>query len=401
MDADQSVVVVGAGPVGFLTALGLARQGIPVTVVDSEPAVVRSPRAAVYFHTTLAILDKLGLLEEAEAIGYRNSGFAMHWPATGEMVRTDMRDNPDPGQTITYNLHFGQHLLAELVMRHLLRFPHARVRWSHRLTGLAQDGDGVRLLIDTPAGETEMRADWVVGSDGARSTVRRLLGLEFEGHTWPDRFVATNIEYDFSAHGYADANMVCDPVNWAVIAKLGRDNLWRVTYGEDASLDEAAILERLPARFAQILPGDGPYRIDNFSPYRVHERCATSFRVGRVLLAGDAAHACNPCGGLGLTTGVIDADALITALGAVIMGEADEEVLDFYAAERRRVFLEVTSPLASDFKRMLAERDPERQAADKALTYDNARGRHDISRAPALSDLILGAPMPVGRTANV
>ena len=107
---------------------------------------------------------------------------------------------------------------------------------------LAQDGHSVRLLVDTPAGETEMRADWVVGSDGARSTVRRLLGLDFEGHTWPDRFVATNIEYDFSAHGYADANMVCDPVNWAVIAKLGRDNLWRVTYGEDASLDEMEAL---------------------------------------------------------------------------------------------------------------------------------------------------------------
>ena len=401
MAAQQSVVVVGAGPVGFLTALGLARQGIPVTVIDAEPAVVRSPRAAVYFHTTLAILDRLGLLADAEAIGYRNSGFAMRWPATGEVVRTDMRDNPERGQVITHNLHFGQHLLAELVMRHLLEFPHARVLWSHRLTGLAQDGAGVRLLVETPDGETELRADWVVGSDGARSTVRRLLGLAFEGHSWPDRFVATNIDYDFAARGYADANMVVDPVNWAVIAKLGRDTLWRVTYGEDASLDEAAILERLPARFAQILPDAGPYRIDNFSPYRVHERCAPTFRVGRVLLTGDAAHACNPCGGLGLTTGVIDADALITALGAVIAGEAGEDVLDFYAQERRRVFLEVTSPLASNFKRMLSESDPERQAADKAGVLASAETRHDISRAPALSEMILGTPMPVRRPANV
>lgn len=395
MGAQQSVVIVGAGPVGFLAALGLAQKGLDVTVIDSEPAIVRSPRAAVYFHTTLTILDKLGLLDEADAIGFRNSRFAMHWPATGEVIRTDMRDNPEPGQRFTHSLHFGQHLLAELVMSHLLRMPNARVRFNHRLTGLTQDADGVRLDVQTAAGPTEFRADWVIGSDGARSTVRRLLGLEFEGHSWPDRFVATNIEYDFAPHGYEDANMVVDPVDWAVIARLDRDNLWRVTYGEDADLDEAAILERLPERFARILPPGASYRIDNFSPYRVHERCATSFRVGRVLLAGDAAHACNPCGGLGLTTGVIDADALITALGAVMLGEADESVLDFYAQERRRVFLEVTSPLASNFKRMMTESDPARQAADKAQAKANAENVHDAGGATTLSAMILGAPMPV------
>ena len=395
MQPRETVIIVGAGPVGFLTALGLAQQGIDVTIIDAEPAVVRSPRAAVYFHTTLAILEKLGLLGEAEAIGYRNSGFAMHYPAFGQVIRTDMADNPEAGQLITHNLHFGQHLLAELVMQHLMRLPNARVLFNHRLVALEEEGEGLRLTVETPQGETRMRASWVVGTDGARSTVRRLLGLEFEGHTWPERFVATNIEYDFSVHGYADANMVVDPENWAVIAKLGHDNLWRVTYGEDADLDEAAILDRLPERFAKILPGGEPYRIDNFSPYRVHERCAQSFRVGRVLLAGDAAHACNPCGGLGLTTGVLDADALITALGAVITGKASADVLDFYASERRRVFLEVTSPLASNFKRQLAERDPARAAADKARVEDNARVRRDISQAPALSAMIRGAPMPV------
>src|SRR5690606_36877393 len=156
-------------------------------------------------------------------------------------------------------------------------------------------------------------------------------------------------------------------VNWCVIGRLGRGNLWRLTYGEDAELDERTILERLPERFAAILPDPSvPYRIDNFSPYRVHQRCAPRFRVGRVLLAGDAAHACNPWGGLGLTGGVLDADALSDTLGAVIAGRADARVLDFYAAERRRVFLEVTSPMSTNFKRLLSESDPARRAEDKA-----------------------------------
>lgn len=396
MTLSTQVAIVGAGPVGFLAALGLARQGIEVTVLDAEPEVVRSPRAAVYYHTTLSILRKLGLSDDAHAIGFASTEFRMHWLETGEVMRSDMRDALDPGQEFDHNLHFGQHLLAELVMEHLARLPNAQVLWNHRVTGLAQDGRKARLDVKTPDGAVRVEADWAIGTDGARSTVRELAGLPFEGMTWPDRFVATNIDYPFLDHGFCNANMVVDPVNWAVVGRLGRENLWRLTYGEDAALDEATILERLPERFAAILPDPSvPYRIDNFSPYRVHQRCAPSFRVDRVLLAGDAAHACNPCGGLGLTGGVLDADALSDTLGAVIHGKADESVLDFYAEERRRVFLEVASPLSANFKRLLSESDPARRAQDKEEMFAHgAKGGAEI-RASSLAELMKGRPMPV------
>ena len=396
MSESSEVIIVGAGPVGLLTALGLARQGVEVTVLDSEPEVVRSPRAAVYFHTTISILKKLGLADEAHAIGLSSTEFAMHWLETGEVMRSDMRDALEPGQEFDHNLHFGQHILAELVIAHLDRLPNARVLWNHAVKALAQDERGVRLAADTDEGEVRFSAHWVIGADGARSTVRQLAGLPFEGMTWPDRFVATNIDYPFLDFGFGYANMVVDPDNWAVIGRLGRENLWRLTYGEDAGLDEQSILERLPERFAAILPDPSvPYRIDNFSPYRVHQRCAPSFRVGRVLLAGDAAHACNPCGGLGLTGGVIDADALSDTLGAVIGGRAGESVLDFYAAERRRVFLEVTSPMSANFKRLLSEKDPARRARDKAEMFAQAEKGGAEVRASSLAELIKGAPMPV------
>lgn len=396
MSLSSQVIVVGAGPVGLLTALGLARQGIEVTVLDSEPEVVRSPRAAVYFHTTISILKKLGLSEDAHAIGLTSTEFNMRWLETGEVMRSDMRDALEPGQEFGHNLHFGQHILAELVMTHLARLPNTRVLWNHAVKALAQDGDKVRLAADTEEGEVRFEADWVIGADGARSTVRQLLGLPFEGFTWPDRFVATNIDYPFLDFGFCNANMIVDPVNWAVVGRLGRENLWRLTYGEDAGLDEQTILERLPERFAAILPDASvPYRIDNFSPYRVHQRCAPSFREGRVLLAGDAAHACNPCGGLGLTGGVIDSDALSDALGAVIHGRVGENVLDFYSAERRRVFLEVTSPMSANFKRLLSEKDPERRVKDKAEMFAQAdKGGADV-RASSLAELIKGTAMPV------
>ncbi|HEY0300507.1 MAG TPA: FAD-dependent oxidoreductase [Rhizomicrobium sp.] len=395
MEDVGDVIVVGAGPVGFLTALGLARRGIRVTLLESEAGINSAPRAAIYFPTTLEIVDRLGLLEDAEAIGLPSTRFSMRFLDSGEIIRSDLRNTLPPGSQYDHNLHFGQHILAKLVSDHLARLPNARVLWSHKVVGLSQDASGVTLNVATPDGARALRADWVVGTDGARSAVRPLIGLSFDGHTWPDRFVATNVEYDFETYGFELANMIADPVNWAVVARLGRENLWRVTYGEDADLAEDDVFARIPKHYAAIFPGKEPYRIVAWSPYRVQERCAPSFRVGRALLAGDAAHACNPCGGLGLTTGVIDADCLIAVLSAVIEGRAGEDVLDFYAAERKRVFHEVTSPLATNFKRTLSEKDPAKREADRTGFRTNAERVDNSVTSTSLSKLIFGNPMPV------
>jgi len=389
------VIVVGAGPVGFLTALGLARRGIRVTLLEAESGINASPRAAIYFPTTLEIIDRLGLLEDAETIGLPSTGFSMRFLDSGEIIRSDLRNTLPPGSKYDHNLHFGQHILAGLVSQHLARLPNAQVLWSHKVTGLSQDGHGVTLDVETPGGPRELHADWAIGTDGARSAVRQLLGLPFEGHTWPDRFVATNVEYDFGKYDFELANMIADPVNWAVVARLGRENLWRVTYGEDANLAEDEVYARIPEHYAAIFPGKEPHRIVAWSPYRVQERCAPSFRVGRALLAGDAAHACNPCGGLGLTTGVIDADCLIAVMSAVIEGRAPESVLDFYAAERKRVFHEVTSPLATNFKRTMSESDPVKREEDRNGFRTNAARVDNSVTATSLSKLIFGNPMPV------
>lgn len=393
--SDADVMVVGAGPVGFLTALGLARRNIRVTLLEAEAAINSAPRAAIHFPTTLEIIDRLGLLEDAEAIGLPSTRFSLRLPDTGEVIYSDLSKTMPPGAKYDHNLHMGQHILAGLVLEHLNRLPNARVLWSHKVVSLSQDASGVTLGVEMPQRSRSLRAAWVVGTDGARSTVRMLLGLPFEGFTWPDRFVATNVEFDFEKYGFERANMVCDPVHWAVVARLGRENLWRVTYGEDSELAEEDIEARIPARYAAIFHANDPYRLVAWSPYRVQERCAPRFRAGRVLLAGDAAHACNPCGGMGLTTGVIDAEALIAVLCAVIDGRASDSVLDFYADERRRVFLEVTSPLATNFKRMMSEKDPTKRKEDRDAFRANMENPDNSPAATSLSKLIFGRPMPV------
>jgi 3-(3-hydroxy-phenyl)propionate hydroxylase/6-hydroxy-3-succinoylpyridine 3-monooxygenase len=182
--------------------------------------------------------------------------------------------------------------------------------------------------VETPGGPEELRAKWMIGADGAGSTVRQQLGLAFEGMTWPERFIATNVFFDFERYGYARSTFLIDDQHGAVIALIDRSGLWRCTYMEDSTVPEESFLERLPAVYRAILPGADDYKVDRASPYRMHQRSATRYRVGRVVLAGDAAHATNPTGGLGLTTGLFDSFALYPVLTAIILdGATDPDFL--------------------------------------------------------------------------
>ena len=358
------VLIAGAGPVGLITALGLARAGVEVTVLEAEPRIVESPRAAVYHWTVLEPFERLGILADVEARGLSKQDYAFRVFETGETIPYSIGALADE-TPYAYNVHLGQHELAAIALEHIERLPGARVSFSARMMDLAHDRGGVTVAAATPDGPLELHADWLIGADGGRSTVRRALGLSFEGFTWPERFVATNVRHDFDRHGYALATFQIDHVHGAVIVKLDDTGLWRCTYSENASLPEETVSERLPGHFAVLLPGDGGYELASHAPYKMHQRAADRFRVGRVLLAGDAAHVTNPTGGLGLTSGLFDAFALYDALAAVVLDGGDEAVLDAWAEERRRLFLELASPAASELKRLIfSEADPDRRRED-------------------------------------
>ena len=387
----RNVIVVGAGPTGLVTALGLARCGVEVSVLESEPAVVRSPRAVVYHWAVLDGLERLGILDEMVQIGFTNPELCIIVLRTGERIRLNI--NSLAGEvTHPYQVHLGQDRLADIALRHLLRFAHARVLWNARVTRLSQDASGVTLEAQTPQGARTFTAGWVIGADGAHSTVRQSLGLAMEGMTWPERFVATNIRYDFAHYDYAPANVVIDAPYGAIVARIDRSDLWRCTYCEDASLPEETILERMPAYFNVALPGTKRYELAEYSPYRMHQRCAERMRIGRVLLAGDAAHITNPTGGLGLTSGLYDAYVLYEALAAVIHGKAAEEVLDRYAEERRRAFLEHASPEATHFKHMVYHAKDDAELEAQLAGFRAAAGDLSLQRKIFLTAKKLETP---------
>jgi len=379
------VLIVGAGPVGLLTAVALAQAGVAVAVVEAETDLNDSPRAAVYFSSTLVPLQELGLLADLESRSLKVRSFGFHAPEFDFHPVLSM--GCMTGITFDYQLHCGQDVVARIAMAHAVKLG-ARVHFAHRLVGLTQTSSGVVAELQTPAGARHLKAAWLIGADGARSTVRQLLGVEFEGHTWPNRFVATNIYCDMAAYGYQQSNFICDPVYGGVVAQLDSEGLWRLTYHEDAEQPAETFMERLPGKFAGFIPRSAAYRIKAARPYTIHQRCASTLRAGRVLLAGDAAHATNPCGGLGLTTGVWTGMILSDLLAAVLKGEEPEAILDRYSAERRRIFWEVTSPGATENKRMMEESDRERRLQD-------IEGVKRMASDPSVARLMMAFPFKV------
>jgi 3-(3-hydroxy-phenyl)propionate hydroxylase/6-hydroxy-3-succinoylpyridine 3-monooxygenase len=345
----HDVIIVGGGPTGFVPALGLAQAGVDVCLLEAEAGINDSPRACVYHWSMLDGLERLGIREEAERIGYTKDDYLWLVKKTDERLAYDLKVLSRITR-FNYNIQLGQDRLAEICQRRLEAMANATIHWRTAFVGLAQDDQGVTVRADSPEGPVELRAKYVVGADGASSAVRKALGLSFDGMTWPERFVATNLHHDFESGGYWQSTMVVDDQWGAVIVKITREGLWRCTYMEDAALPVESYAERIPSAYEHLLPGEGGYELVQSSPYKMHQRCAERFRAGRVMLAGDAAHVTNPTGGFGLTTGLFDAFSLWPTLAVVLLEGADLGLLDTWANERRAIFLEKTSPQACAYK---------------------------------------------------
>lgn len=349
---NQSVLVVGAGPAGATAALALARKGMRVILIDAEREPNLSPRAIVYLHPLLPDLDRLGILDDMRSRGHiDHEGFNMHLVALDEILSAPNTELEGASPT-PYNIHMGQGEFTQIVIEHLATMD-VDVRWGTRLVEFVQDDTGVTATVETDAGREQLRVDWLVGADGGRSTVRDLIGATLEGFTWEERFVAVNLRYDFRSIGMRSSNLYVHPTLPAVIAQIDKSGLWRCTFQESADLPEETVEERVHAYLHALLGEDAEYELVAFRPYRMHQRLASKLRDGRALLIGDAAHLTNPTGGLGLTTGLYDVLALEEVLPAVASGAAGADALDRFAADRARVFSEITSPTASLLKNVV------------------------------------------------
>ena len=358
---DFSVIVVGAGPVGLLTTLRLAQAGIPTTCLEALDAIDESPRAMAYHPVATREIDRAGVLDDVRKIGSAGRGVCWRSTKSKEVIALIKRGT---NKTFPYeNLTIGQHLLAKLILEHLKRYERSNVIFSRKVVAVDQSSrKDIKVTIEDPEGKiSELSATYVVAADGGRSTMRNLLDISFDGFTYEEQLVSTNVYFDFEKYGWQDGNFMVDPEHWALIGRINGEGLWRVSYGEKPGLSHDEIRERMPWKFSELFPGDKPleYKLDQMSPYRLNQRCASTFRKGRVVLAGDAAHLCNPFGGLGLTGGILDAAAVSDALIGVHEDKAGDAILDKYAEVRRSIFVDTVNPTSQANKLRLHDKDPE------------------------------------------
>jgi 3-(3-hydroxy-phenyl)propionate hydroxylase len=329
----KPLIIVGAGPVGLAAAIDARLQGLDVLLFDEDKTVSVGSRAVCYAKRSLEILDRLGLGEAACRKG-------VSW----NVGRTFMEQDevyqfnlvPDAGHKRPGMINLQQYHLEEMLIARALELG-ADMRWQHKVISVQPLDDGALLRVETPDGVFDIEADWLVVADGARSPIRRQMGLDIEGRIFMDRFLIADVimKADYPAERWFWFDPPFHPGQSVLLHKQS-DNVWRIDFqlGWDADPEEEKRPEKVIPRLQAMLGDDRPFELEWVSIYTFQCRRMKDFRHGRVLFVGDAAHQVSPFGARGANSGFQDADDLMWKLAFVLQGRAPERLLDSYSADR-------------------------------------------------------------------
>jgi 3-(3-hydroxy-phenyl)propionate hydroxylase len=391
---DDRVLIAGAGPVGLVAATHLARAGVPVTVFEQGSGLSEESRASTFHPPTLDMLDALGAAEPLLAQGLKAPAFQYRSKKHGLLAEFDFAAIADATQH-PYRVQCEQSKLTRILYDQMRDHPHFDLRFDSAVTGVSQTASGVEIAVERN-GRTERHAGrYAIGADGASSTVRRSLGVEFEGFTWPDRLLVVSTPFDFHSviPGLTSVNYVADPERWYFLLQI--PGLWRVMFlvNEDASDERVQTREFAQMLMAGVVPGISNYQIEHITLYKVHQRVAKTFKLGRAFLAGDAAHINNPLGGMGMNGGIHDAVNLAQRLAAVWRGEAPDSELDRYDTQRRLVTLEYIQKYTIQNKKNLESSGDEFRESLAAIKADAERTRDYLRRVSMIASLARAAEL--------
>ncbi|MFC5585372.1 FAD-dependent oxidoreductase [Nitratireductor kimnyeongensis] len=368
----KPVIIVGAGPTGLALAARLGMDDVPCILLEAEPDLTVDLRAGSFHPPTIEMLTELGIGETMHREAIKVPVWQVRDRIAGVVAEFDLsllsNDTPYP-----YRLHLEQHRLTPILLDRIRKdLSSVEIRFDEVVTEVAQDDGGV--TVKTANGET-LRGAFLVGCDGARSVVRAAMKVDFAGFTWPERFLVASTTFDLGEWGFAGAGYIADPDNWAavfIVPDDGPPGLWRIAYGTDPAIPDeqvmapASIQERLGTIMEHAGHDAEPFPLKYASTYRVHQRVATRFTEGRILLAGDAAHLNNPLGGFGLNGSVHDAVNLGGKLVEIYLdGAPHEDLFDLYDRQRRPVNIRAVQSMSIRNKKLLEERDPDVRAAEQ------------------------------------
>ena len=316
------VVVVGAGPVGLAAAIDLAQHGLPVLLLDDDDTVSVGSRGLCYAKRALEVLDRLGCGEPVVQKGVTwNVGRTFY--RDDEVFRFNLQ--PETGHRRPGMVNLQQYYLEEFQVARVAELPLIDLRWKNQVTAVTPQDDAVQLQVQTPEGSYTLQADWLVVADGARSPIRRMLGLDMEGKVFQDRFLIADVvmKADFPAERWFWFDPPFHP-GQSVLLHREADNVWRIDFqlGWDADPELEKLPERVIPRIRAMLGPEREFELEWVSVYTFQCRRMQKFRHGRVLFAGDAAHQVSPFGARGANSGIQDTDNLAWKLKLVLNGLA-------------------------------------------------------------------------------
>ena len=334
----RKVVIAGGGPVGLAIALDLGRRGVPVVVLDDHEGPGLGSRALCFAKRTLEICDRLGAVQPMLQKGVQwNVGKVFH----DDRMLYEFNLLPEGGHALPAFINLQQpwfeHFLHDAIEDARTQGASIEIRGKNRVDGVTPASDHVALDIMTPDGPYKLEADWLITCDGARSPIRSMLGLGFEGRVFEDNFLIADVKMkaDFPTERWFWFEPHFKSGDSALLHKQP-DDIWRIDFQLGWNIDRAKELEpaRIRARVDAMLGPNVPYELDWCSIYTFQCRRMEKFRHGRVLFAGDAAHQVSPFGARGANSGIQDADNLAWKLALVLDGTAPESLLDSYDRER-------------------------------------------------------------------
>ncbi|MFM8591151.1 MAG: FAD-dependent oxidoreductase, partial [Limnohabitans sp.] len=330
----KPLIIIGAGPIGLAAAIDARLQGLEVLVFDDDKTVSVGSRAVCYAKRSLEILDRLGVGALACEMGV-SWNVGRTFLDQQEIYQFNLV--PDPGHKRPGMVNLQQYHIEEMLIARALELG-ADMRWQYKVTAVTPAADHATLTVETPDGSFDIEANWLVVADGARSPIRRHLGLDIEGRVFQDRFLIADVimKADYPAERW----FWFDPPfhrNQSVLLHKQSNNVWRVDFqlGWNADPEEEIKAEKVLPRLKAMLGEERPFELEWVSIYTFQCRRMTDFRHGRVLFVGDAAHQVSPFGARGANSGFQDADDLMWKLSLVIKGQAPDRLLDSYALDRQ------------------------------------------------------------------
>ena len=389
------VLIAGGGPVGLLCAWLLGRRGLRVRLFDNNAAPQADPRAATTHPATLELLAEDGLAADMARVGLVAPIFQFWDRPSGELVAQFDHALLKDDTCFPYVVQCEQFKTARLILDRLRSFPNVEVLYGHEIIDVSPSDRSVAVEVRGPDGVISDTGSYLIGADGGRSIVRKKCGIAFDGFTWPEQFIVLTTPYDFEAErGYCYRSYFADPGAWCNCFKVSADGppgLWRTVFPVSPEQSESDIMSDagVQARIQSFFPSPRAYDIVHRNLYVTHQRVAETFRKGRVLLAGDAAHVNNPIGGMGLNGGIQDAANLSDKLAQVMLEGAPDALLDLYSRQRRTVAVEFVQEQSIANKKRLEARDPEARRRNlgelREIAADPVRARQFLLRTSMLA----------------